>query len=217
MARRLIREEGFLCGGSSGTAMVGALQAAKMLKKGQRCVVLMPDSVRNYMTKFLSDDWMKKMGFIDEATKKVEQEKINQWAGATVKDLHLPNAITIPAAISVANAIQIMKTNGFDQLPVTSASDSKHCVGLVTLGGLLAKLGSGRIALTDNAEKAMYNFNTAKKFTEITVDTPLEELTRYFEGNSSGVVTKRSSLGELLVVSVITKVDLLSFLLGKHI
>jgi cystathionine beta-synthase len=53
MARRLIREEGLLCGGSCGTAVVGALKAAKMLKKGQRCVIVLPDSVRNYMTKFL--------------------------------------------------------------------------------------------------------------------------------------------------------------------
>ena len=53
MSRRLIREEGLLCGGSCGTAVVGALKAAKLLKKGQRCVVLLPDSVRNYMTKFL--------------------------------------------------------------------------------------------------------------------------------------------------------------------
>jgi cystathionine beta-synthase len=53
MSRRMIREEGLLCGGSCGTAMVGALIAAKKLKKGQRCCVLLPDSVRNYMTKFL--------------------------------------------------------------------------------------------------------------------------------------------------------------------
>ncbi|CAG8786547.1 31564_t:CDS:10, partial [Gigaspora margarita] len=44
MARRLIREEGLLCGGSSGAVMWGAIQAAKSLKKGQRCVVLFADS-----------------------------------------------------------------------------------------------------------------------------------------------------------------------------
>ena len=54
MSRRLIRSEGLLCGGSAGAAMVGAIIAAKKLKKGQRCVVLLADSVRNYMTKFLS-------------------------------------------------------------------------------------------------------------------------------------------------------------------
>jgi len=64
-ARRLIREEGLLCGGSSGAAVSAALKAAKSLKKGQRCVVLLPDSVRNYMTKHLNDDWMWRMGFVD--------------------------------------------------------------------------------------------------------------------------------------------------------
>ena len=68
MARRLIREEGMLSGGSAGAAVWGALQAAKDLKPGQRCVVILSDSVRNYMTKFLSDDWMVERGFIDHAS-----------------------------------------------------------------------------------------------------------------------------------------------------
>lgn len=58
MARRLIREEGLLCGGSSGAVVSVAVRAASKLKKGQKCVVLLPDSVRNYMTKFLRDDWL---------------------------------------------------------------------------------------------------------------------------------------------------------------
>src|SRR5690606_10043887 len=57
MARRIIREEGLLCGGSSGSAMVGALKAARSLKKGQKAVVLLADGIRNYMTKFVDDRW----------------------------------------------------------------------------------------------------------------------------------------------------------------
>jgi len=64
VARKLIREEGILCGGSSGSAVWGAIQAAKNLQEGQRCVVLLADSVRNYMTKFLSDSWMEEKGFM---------------------------------------------------------------------------------------------------------------------------------------------------------
>ncbi|PHQ80441.1 MAG: cystathionine beta-lyase [Coxiella sp. (in: Bacteria)] len=64
MARRLIREEGLLCGGSSGSAMWAALQVASRLKHGQRCLVLLPDSIRNYLTKFADDDWMKQNQFI---------------------------------------------------------------------------------------------------------------------------------------------------------
>lgn len=62
MARRLIKEEGLLVGGSSGSAVWGALRAAETLKKGQKCVVLLPDGIRNYLTKFVDDRWMKEKG-----------------------------------------------------------------------------------------------------------------------------------------------------------
>lgn len=58
-ARRLIKEEGMLVGGSSGAALWGTLQAAKRLKKGDRCVVILPDGIRNYLSKFVDDKWMK--------------------------------------------------------------------------------------------------------------------------------------------------------------
>lgn len=64
MARRLMKEEGLLVGGSSGAAMWGALEAAKTLKKGQKCLVILPDSIRNYMSKFVNDDWMNANGFL---------------------------------------------------------------------------------------------------------------------------------------------------------
>ena len=64
MARRLIREEGLLVGGSSGAAMWAAINAAQKLKKGQKCLVILPDSIRNYMSKFASDEWMKEQGFL---------------------------------------------------------------------------------------------------------------------------------------------------------
>ncbi|KTC76990.1 pyridoxal-phosphate dependent enzyme [Legionella brunensis] len=64
MARRLIREEGLLVGGSSGAAMWGAIQAAKSLQAGQRCLVILPDSIRNYMSKYANDEWMKEQHFL---------------------------------------------------------------------------------------------------------------------------------------------------------
>ena len=65
MARRMIRDEGLLCGGSCGSALAGAIIACKKLGigKGKRVVVLLADSTRNYMTKFLSDQWMDRYGF----------------------------------------------------------------------------------------------------------------------------------------------------------
>ena len=36
-------------GGSSGSVIAVAAKAARNLKEGQRCVVILPDSIRNYM------------------------------------------------------------------------------------------------------------------------------------------------------------------------
>lgn len=68
MARRLISEEGLLCGGSSGSAMDCAIQFAKEQgpekMKGKRMVVLLPDGIRNYLSKYVSPEWMVTHGFM---------------------------------------------------------------------------------------------------------------------------------------------------------
>ena len=58
MARKLIKEEGLLCGGSSGAAVWAALSAAKKLTADDSCLVILPDSIRNYLSKFVDDNWM---------------------------------------------------------------------------------------------------------------------------------------------------------------
>ena len=67
MARRLIKEEGLLIGGSSGGAVWAALQKAERLNAGDKCLVILPDSVRNYLTKFVDDEWMDEQGFLETA------------------------------------------------------------------------------------------------------------------------------------------------------
>jgi hypothetical protein len=42
---------------------VAALKTAPQLSSGKKCLVLLPDGIRNYMTKFPNDDWMKEKGF----------------------------------------------------------------------------------------------------------------------------------------------------------
>jgi len=63
MARRLIQEEGLLIGGSSGGAVWAAVQKAVYLKKSDKCLVILPDSIRNYLTKFADDAWMEEQNF----------------------------------------------------------------------------------------------------------------------------------------------------------
>ena len=66
MARRLIKEEGLLIGGSSGGAVWAALQVCGSLKANERCLVILPDSIRNYLTKFPDNHWMQQQGFIEK-------------------------------------------------------------------------------------------------------------------------------------------------------
>ena len=62
-ARRIAREEGILAGGSSGTAVAAATLVVQELVDGGRgpesvVVVVLPDTGRNYLTKFYDDGWL---------------------------------------------------------------------------------------------------------------------------------------------------------------
>ncbi|MFH1279575.1 MAG: pyridoxal-phosphate dependent enzyme [Candidatus Eisenbacteria bacterium] len=64
MARRIIREEGLLVGGSSGSVVWAMLEALKNEKGVKKALCILPDAVRNYMTKFVNDGWMRENGFL---------------------------------------------------------------------------------------------------------------------------------------------------------
>lgn len=75
MARQLIRKEGLLVGGSSGSVVWAALQAAQTLQAGEKCLVLLPDSIRNYLSKFVSDQWLIQQGLI-QSSEELQQLEI---------------------------------------------------------------------------------------------------------------------------------------------
>src|ERR687895_541493 len=64
-ARRLAREEGILAGGSGGTSVWASLEIAKRLGPGARILTMIPDSGRNYLSKFYDDNWMLDHGFLE--------------------------------------------------------------------------------------------------------------------------------------------------------
>jgi len=80
MTIRLLREEGIYAGGSSGSAVVGALRYAESLDKPERILVILPDSGNRYASKIYNEAWMKEMGYVKgEAAKDeldLEIEKI---------------------------------------------------------------------------------------------------------------------------------------------
>jgi cystathionine beta-synthase len=63
MSRRLAVEEGILAGGSSGTAVAGALELAKRKPRLKLIVVIVPDSGRSYLSKTYNPSWLKANGF----------------------------------------------------------------------------------------------------------------------------------------------------------
>lgn len=131
MIRRLIQEEGILSGGSSGAALAAALHAAKDLEAGQKCVVILPDGIRNYMTKFVTDNWLEARRF-----KELENEHDHWWWNNVVADLHVPVAQTIPQSTTCADALAFLRTNNLERVPVTNndgyvnAANRHSCVRL---------------------------------------------------------------------------------------
>ena len=89
MAREIIKREGLLCGGSSGAAMVSAIRAAKKLNlgAGKRVVVILPDGIRNYMTKFVTDQWMEAYLF------KEPPERKQIWWNKSISNLPLNRSV----------------------------------------------------------------------------------------------------------------------------
>ena len=219
MSRRLIRQEGLLCGGSSGAAMVGALAAVKAagLKRGQRCVVLLADSVRNYMSKFLNDDYMWRLGFVDEE-RHIGAGGVGAgtwWGTRSVADLGVSAPITVLPSVTAAQAAELMAQAGVDQLPVVDASN--NILGVVTDGNLSSKLAAGRIRAQDNVTQALFT-----QFRRVAVTTPLSELARAFDKDHFAVVVQTQRLysggrestcvEKSVVMGVVTRIDLLRYM-----
>src|SRR5256884_6667304 len=64
-ARRLAREEGILAGGSAGTTIWAALRIAERLGPDAQILTIIPDTGRNYLSKFYDDNWMLDHGFLE--------------------------------------------------------------------------------------------------------------------------------------------------------
>jgi len=212
MARRLIKEEGLLCGGSSGTAMWAAVQAAKTLKEGQRCVVLLPDSVRNYMSKFLNNRWMADHGFLDM---ELEESVASQpWANNTVSELSLNQPMVVLPTVTCKDVVALMVEQGIDQVPVVT-SDNEIC-GVVSEGNLSSLLLRKKIRESDPVSKALF-----KQFTKVTLKTPLGVLSQIFDQEHFAVVVaSQQCLGgegarttRSIVVGMATRIDLIQYVM----
>ena len=114
-----------------------SMQAAKNLREDQRCVVILADSVRNYMTKFLDDDWMEEREFVRKPVGgdgTADDEP--WWKDHPISRLKLETPLTIAPTMKCQSAIEIMnRTQVSDQ--TIDINEVKHLtLPTVIKGGL---------------------------------------------------------------------------------
>jgi cystathionine beta-synthase len=194
LARRLIKEEGLLCGGSSGSVMIAALREAKRLHSGQNCVVVLPDGVRNYMTKFVDDAWMK-------ANRFAGGEFIEGDVGEMVSSKQKKELLSLEQDEAVAIAIDLMRREGISQIPITHHG---ALTGILTEEDLLEFLTSGQKETSICISNVM-----RRSVPTVQLTTPLGSLEEMLELTGSAVVVD----GERRPIQILTKIDLVEWLL----
>ena len=195
-ARRLAREEGILVGGSSGLALHAALQVAREREAGDVIVVLFPDTGRNYLSKFFNDEWMRQNGYL---------ARLGAVRIREVLDSHpkgLPQLVTVEAAKSVGEAIDLMQRYGISQLPVVEESNGRGVVGTLQERTLLDRVYRDPAVVTTAVSAAM-----DPPMSQVAVDSSLDDAFEpLLRGEQAVLVVQNEK-----PVAVITRADLLEF------
>jgi len=193
IARRLIREEGLLVGGSSGTAVWAAMQVGKDMKPGQRLVTLLPDSVRNYMTKFIDERWMQELGFADDPL-------AGHSIGYVVEQVGSADIPCVDIEASLGQAIADLEGAKVSQLPCVDAG--KLC-GVLTDRDVMKALLEGRATRDSRVAEVM-----VRNVTTVNSDTRATELRGVFDGGNVAIVVDASGR----VSGLLSQLDVARFL-----
>ncbi len=197
MTRRLVREEGLFCGGSSGTAVHAALQLARSLPADKTVVVILPDSGSRYLSKVFNDDWMRENRFLGYPL--AEGRVAYTLRGRKPAEL----ATETPRDAKTA-VIERRKTRDVSQLPVVD--DAGKYIGMVTEVELLQHL------LLPEHEKGetIADIICQEAATVVSADTPLDVMAESFGAGKVAVVVEEGR-----PVGIVTKIDLIAYLAGR--
>lgn len=196
MARRLVREEGLFCGGSSGSNVHIAVKLAKELGPGKTIVTVLPDSATRYTTKFLNDAWMKDYGFLGSDRDLGLVEDLLKTMPKQV--------ITASDATPIGQIIETFKSKGVSQVPIVDGKGNP--VSMVHEVDVLRGLQSGEVTVTSPAKAVAHPIGGL-----IYPKARIEELFRIFETDQVGVVVDNGK-----IVGIIGKIDVLEFM-GKRV
>lgn len=151
-----------------------------------------------------------------------KQPYISKWSsryrGATVQDLEPPAALSVHPSDPISYALLSAFEREYTHLTVVDAS-TRSLLGYISIPSLQAQLSSGAVQPEDPLSRAMVRFQRrGRRYTVITLATPLEELEAFFEGVGDGdgggqkqdfaVVTDEA---RRFVLGVATKADLEEF------
>jgi cystathionine beta-synthase len=198
-ARRLAREEGILVGGSAGMALHAALVDAADTDPSGVIVVLLPDTGRNYLSKFFSDEWMRQNGFLD----RLGPARVREVLAAHATDGALPSLVAVEVGKTVGEAIDLMQRYNISQLPVVeTANGDPVVVGSIAERTLLDRVYRDPAVVTASVSAAM-----DPPFTSVAADAPLDEAFGPLLGGEAAVTIIDADKP----VGMITRADLLEF------
>ncbi|MCE7974715.1 MAG: pyridoxal-phosphate dependent enzyme [Leptolyngbya sp. PLA1] len=193
MARRLVREEGLFCGGSSGCNVHIAVKLAKQLGKGKTIVTVLPDSGTRYITKFLQDSWMRDYGFLGSDRDLGLVEDI-------LRAMPQRQVVTATQTTTIGQVIDLFRGKGISQVPIVDGSGNP--VGMVHEVDVLRGLTSGAVTADSPAKSVSHALGGL-----IYPKARIEELFRIFETDQVGVVVDNGK-----VVGIVSKIDVLDFM-----
>ena len=203
-ARRLVREEGILTGGSGGLAAWAALQVAADYPADANIVVLLPDGGRGYLSKIFNDEWMAANGFLDRSGGAARVGEVVAGKGG-----ELPAIVHVHPDESVREAIATLHRYAVSQMPVVkrdTAESPSDILGSIKESGLLDRVYRDPAALDQTVGEVM--------------DEPLPIIdSRDTVDHAMGMLTSQASA--VLVcegpvpAGVLTRADVLDFLMRK--
>lgn len=196
-ARQLVRMEGIFAGGSSGSALAGAVKYASKLPADRLLVVIFPDSGSRYLSKFYDNKWMRENGFLEL-----------EFGEVTLGDLLLAKPakelFTATLGESVRDVMAAMRQHGISQMPVIGPD--RMLVGTVEEIDLLSHvLDAHNHSQSEEIDHLVQNAKAVYP-----TDTPLDEaMPMLTQGYALIVVDAARPIG------IVTKIDVLEYLAGK--
>ena len=196
-ARQLVRQEGIFAGGSSGSAIAGALKYCRRLSADRLPIVILPDSGSRYLSKFYDDKWMREFGFLSM-----------EFGETALGDLLIakPNKSLHTAVLGdpIRKVVAVMHQYGVSQMPVVG--ENNELVGLIEEVDLLNHM----LERHDHSQDETIDSLVQHAGAVFPPETSLEETMSSLTTGYALIVVENSH-----PVGILTKIDVLDYVAGK--